>query len=66
MYEPVGRFDPVLVDHEMNVWSATIVVTRVDGNQLHNAVRVSVPAATEPGLVTVESTGAVRTSRIGW
>ena len=57
MYEPVGRFDQVLVDHEVDMRGATVVETRVDGSQLHNAVCVSVPTTAEPGLVAVESTG---------
>ena len=65
------------MDHEVNVWGVIVVVGRVDSGQLHNAVRVSVPTAAEPGLTAVESSGAtgfegegavpaVHTGRIGW
>jgi hypothetical protein len=77
VYEPVGRLDPVLVDHEMNVRSTVVVIFRVYSSHLHNAVRVSVPTAAEPCLAAVEGTGgsgfvgeggvpAVHTGRIGW
>ena len=71
MYEPISRFDPVLVNHNVNVWGATRVITRIDGGQLDHAVRVSVPTTAEPGLVAVEMTGiepiisGVRTSCVG-
>lgn len=50
------------------MWSTTGVVTGVDGGQLHDAVRVSVPSTTEEGLRVVEVIGsvpAIETSRIG-
>ena len=77
MCEPVGRFYPVLVNHQVNVRGAIVVVGGVDSGQLHNAFFVSVPTTTEPGLAAVESTRAARfeakggvpavqTGRVGW
>jgi len=54
MCEPVRRFDPVHVDHEVNVRGAIVVVGRVDSGQFHHAVLVSFPTAAKPGLTAVE------------
>jgi len=59
MYEPVSGFSPILVNHDVNVWGATGVVTRVDGGDFHNTIRVSVPTTTEPRLRAVERIGVV-------
>ena len=59
MYEPVGGFSPVLVNHHVNVRGATGVVTRVDGGDLHYAIRVGVPTTTKEGLLAVKCIGTV-------
>jgi len=59
MYEPVLRLSPVLVNHNVNVWGATVVVTRVDGGYLYHTIRVGVPTTTEPGLRGVGGVGYV-------
>lgn len=77
MYEPVGRLDRVLVDHDVDMRGATVVETRVNGSHFRDTICISVPATAEPGLFAVESTGAagfegkggvpaVHTGRIGW
>lgn len=59
IYEPIVGFSPILANHDVNVWSAAGVVTGIDGCQLHNAVRVSVPSATKEGLRAIKCVGAV-------
>ena len=61
MYGPVFRLGPVIVDHDVNVGGAAVVVARVDGGHLYHTVGVGVPTTTEPGLLLVEVTGAVPT-----
>lgn len=59
MYGPVIRLAPILVNHEMNVGGAAVVITRVDSSHLHHAVCVGVPTTTEPALQAVEITARV-------
>ena len=59
MYEPVSGFSPVLVNHDMNVRGTTVVVTRVDGGDLHNSVRIGVPTTAEEGFRIVEIVGTI-------
>ena len=59
MHEPVFGLNPILVNHDVNVRSATGVETRVDGGHFHNTLRVSVPTTTKPGLCAVERIGVV-------
>ena len=69
MYKPVSGLNPVLVNHEVNMWGAVGVITRVDSGHLHHAIRVGVPTTTEPSLFAIETIGivsAVVASRIGW
>lgn len=71
MCEPVGRLNRVLVNHEVDMGSAIVVETRVDGNQFHNAVCVGVPTTAEPGGSTGEAgvggaIPAIHAGRICW
>jgi len=61
MYEPIGRLTPVTVNHDMNVWGTTGVVTGMDGSYLRHAIHIGVPTTTKPGLHAVESIGHVCT-----
>ena len=54
VYEPISTFGPVLVNHEVNMWGAPIVVTRIDGGYFHHAICISVPTTAEPALRAVE------------
>ena len=54
VHEPIGGLDPVLVNHDVNVWSAPSVVSGVNGGDLHHAIAVRVPATSEPGLLAIE------------
>ena len=63
MYKPVSRLNPVLVNHEVNMWGAVGVITRVDSGHLHHAIRVGVPTTTEPSLFAIETIGCARCSR---
>ena len=59
VHEPVVRLRPVLVNHDVNVRGAPVVVTRVDGGYLYHATGIGVPTTTKPGLRLVEAMGTV-------
>ena len=59
LYRPVIRLAPILVNHEMNVGGAAVVITRVDSSHLNHTVCVGVPTTTEPALQAVEITARV-------
>ena len=60
----MGHNVPVLVNHDVNVWGVTGVVTTVDGGRLPNLIRIGVPTtAAKPGLQAIESRGGVRAVR---
>ena len=61
MYEPVLRLGPILVNHDVNVRGAPVVVTRIDGGHFDDAIGVGVPATTEPGLRVVIVIGTIST-----
>ena len=68
MYEPVCGLSPFLVNHNVDVLGATIVVTREYGSYLYHTIRVGVPTTTEPGLRSVGRVGfvsAIKASCIG-
>jgi len=65
MYEPVFGLSPVLVNHNVNVRGATVVVTRVDGGYLYHTIRVGVPTTTEPGRRGVGRVGVVSAIEAG-
>lgn len=65
MNEPVGGLSPICANHDVNVWSATGVETRIDSGQLHDAVFVGERSAAEPGLRAVEGSFVVRAVRAG-
>lgn len=65
IHEPIGGLGPVLVNHDVDVWSAAVVVTGVDGGHLHDAVRVRIPPPAKEGLRAVEIVGFVPTVEAG-